>query len=152
MLVQHRKGIPGHGPLRVGRAPLAGSVLMIGLVIWSVLLAGCIFDGVEPSGNEPTITGVITKVETERTPPSILIEENPDISGPGPEVAGAKIQFSLDGTSILVQRANGSWRVGGTDDLRVGGTARAWTSCGLVDTYPQQGCAGEIAVLNATSR
>jgi hypothetical protein len=121
-------------------------LLVLAFVSWSTVLGGCLFRAQEPPAKAPTITGVITKVETERTPLRILIEEKPEISA-GPELAGDKIYFSVNGTSIWVQRADGSWAVGGKADLRVGSTVRAWTDCGLVDTYPQHGCAGDIAIL-----
>jgi hypothetical protein len=152
VLVQSKREIPGYGPLRVRWAPLVGRVVMISMVTWSVLLAGCLFGGLGPPDEEPGITGVITKVETDRTPVRILIEENPDIpSDEGWDIAGEKISLWVDGTSIWVQRADGSWRGGGTDDLRVGSTARAWCN-GLTDSYPQLGYADDIAVLNTASR
>jgi hypothetical protein len=152
VLVQSRTGSPEHFPLRLAWAPVAGRVLLIGTVTGSVFLAGCLFGGLGPPDEEPAVTGVITNVETDRTPIRILIEENPDIaSDEGWDIAGEKISLWVDGTSIWVQRADGSWRGGGTDDLQVGSTARAWAH-GLTDSYPPLGYAEDIAVLNTASR
>jgi hypothetical protein len=135
------------------RKPLAlRPALMICTVTSCVLSTACIFEGLGPPDEDPAITGVISRVETDRTPVRILIEENPDISMEAdPEIAGDKMNLWVDGTSIWVQRADGSWRKGATDDLQVGSTARAWAH-GLTDSYPPLGYAESIALLNMASR
>ena len=125
--------------------------LMICTVTSCVLIAGCIFDGLGPPDKEPTITGVITNVETDGTSLRVLIEENPDVPVEGDQdLAGSKMILWVDGTSIYVQRDNGSWYLGRKEDLRLGSTARAWASS-IVDTYPGRGVADDIAVLSTAS-
>lgn len=144
-------GTIDHGASRVLAARLEARLIWIALVSSIAPVSGCM-DIHEPPGEEPTITGVITRVEAELAPRRILIEERPEVSGPGPEVAGAKIWFSVDGTSIWVERADGRWGRGTAEDLRVGSMARAWTNCGGLDSYPGQACAGDIAIITAPTR
>ena len=124
-------------------------VLTICTVTSCVLCAAC---SLGPPDEEPEITGVITNVDRESTGLHVRIEENPDIPEDGdPDIKGDKVILWVDGTSIWVQRADGSWRKGATDDLQVGRTARAWASY-MVDTYPGRGVAESIALLNVASR
>jgi hypothetical protein len=121
--------------------------LMIGAVTGCVLFGGCVFDGLGPPDEGPTITGVIRSVEPESTPVRILIEENPDDAD-----VGDAIYLRISGTSIWVQQADRSWRAGEMDDLQVGRTARAWAHVSGIDIYPARGTAKDIAILYPARR
>jgi hypothetical protein len=151
-VLQSKSAVSVQNPLTVVLAPLAKAVLTIGPIIWSVLLAACFLDSLGPPDRDPTITGVITNVETDGSSLRILIEEYPDMPVDGdPNIVGQKMFLSVDGTLVFVQRDNGSWYLGTKEDLSVGSTARAWAS-NILDTYPGRGIAEHIAVLSTPSQ
>jgi hypothetical protein len=143
---RNSRGIAKHGSLCVGRAALAGRVLMIGPLLWTTLLAsGCIFDALGPPEDDPTITGVITRVYGENTPTMILIEEDADIADP--DFVPEMMLLQISGTSIWVQQTDASWQPGDLDDLLAGRTARVWAYVSGIDPYPARGVAKDIAIL-----
>lgn len=128
------------------------ATLSIPLTACWLLLAGCWPFPAEPPGRDQTIVGVITEVDVGRTPMRILIEENPGVWN-GPEVAGEKIYFEVTGgTDVFVLKADGSWRRGSEEDLKVGASAKAWHTGGVRESYPGQAVAGEIAITKPTGQ
>lgn len=127
-------------------------MLLILLTLWCISLAGCWPSPAEPPARNPSIVGLITEVDVGRTPMRILIEEKPGVWN-GPELGGEKMHLSVTGgTAILVQQADGSWRRGRKEDLKVGASAKAWHTGGVRDSYPQQAEAGEIAIIESPAQ
>jgi hypothetical protein len=92
----------------------------------------------EPSGN--SIRGSITEVS--RSAEVVLVEENPS-----EESGSAKGEFAVTGeTEILEQRGQDLAPVS-FEDLRVGQIVEATYTGPVAESYPTQGVAGKIVIL-----
>ncbi len=92
----------------------------------------------EPSGN--SIRGTITEVS--RSAEVVLVEENPS-----EESGSAKGEFAVSGeTEILEQRGQDLAPVS-FEDLRVGQMVEATYTGPVAESYPTQGVAGRIVIL-----
>lgn len=99
-----------------------------------------------PFSEAPYIDGMITSIITNTENGSIekiLIEENP-----GKLNTGNKIHFSLtELTDILHQRKDGSLKPIDKEDLKEKRRVRGWSSGFIMDSYPAQGEAKRIVVI-----
>lgn len=99
-----------------------------------------------PFSEAPYIDGKITSIkmnEENHSIEEILIEEKP-----GKLNSGNKMSFSLTKvTDILLQRKDGSLKPFAKEDLKEKFRVRGWSSGIIIDTYPPQGEAKRIVVI-----
>ena len=87
-----------------------------------------------PPFTKPDITGAISQVDLQRSPPHILIQSS------------NTLDLTMDGsTSILVQGGNREWQKGTTRDLKTGSEVEAWVKGSVVGTSPGQALADVVA-------
>ncbi len=112
------------------------------LVICSLAISAC-SNPTEPLDRDPFIVGFITEIEQHR----ILVEENVSVNEPL-DYAGNKIYFSIDDkTKIYAQLSDGTLQKIAFTDLRAGDKVKGWAKGGIADSYPHQGLAGQIVLI-----
>ena len=125
-----RTGRSGSSP----RRPKAWSWLVLSVAALGVVLASPAL----AQSPENSIRGEITEVS--RSAEVVLVEEDPS-----DESGSAKGEFAVTGeTEILDQRGGG---LAAFEDLRVGQLVEATYSGPVAESYPTQGIAGRIVIL-----
>jgi hypothetical protein len=90
---------------------------------------------------ENSIRGEITEVS--RSAEVVLVEEDPsDRSG------SAKGEFAVDGETEILEQRDGDLAPVAFEDLRVGQVVEATYSGPVAESYPTQGVAGRIVILD----
>ncbi len=108
-------------------------LLTIGLVLTTLLLAGCTGKSA-PSlpDRAPLVEGQITKIENER----VLVEATPE------KEEGAKCWFALAKKTVLVRDGAAVT----ASDLQVGQQVKAWEDGAVAESYPCQATAQAIEI------
>lgn len=124
--------------MRVGRR--SGTRGLALTVAWAVALLGVAAPALaQPSGD--SIRGSITEVS--RSAEVVLVEENPS-----EESGSAKGEFAVtDETEILEQRGADQTQVS-FEALRIGQVVEATYAGPVAESYPTQGVAGRIVILD----
>jgi hypothetical protein len=132
------------------------SVIITFLIFFA---AGCFYNNsdstIEPLELErdPFIMGKLTQIEEDTYGVGILVEENPEVWEPR-EPGGRKVWFSLmyrQGeiqTDIFIRQQDGSLSESSIDALEIGQTVEGWAVDAVADSYPQQGEAERIVVVD----
>ena len=94
----------------------------------------------EPSEN--SVRGLITEVS--RSAEVVLVEEDPS-----DESGSAKGQFAVTGETEILEQRGGDLAPVSFEDLRVGQMVEATYSGPVAESYPTQGVAGRIVILEA---
>ena len=108
------------------------SVAALGVAVAAPALA-------QSSGN--SIRGEITEVS--RSAEVVLVEEDPS-----DESGSAKGEFAVDGETEILDERGGDPAPVSFEDLRVGQTVEATYSGPVAESYPTQGVAGRIVILD----
>jgi hypothetical protein len=124
---------------------------VISIIMLSVLLVACGTPGTGgPSaspGESPAavlpdraaeITGQITQLDGNR----VLVEAQPGVDG------GRKIWFTVEAATRLAERRGDDLQDTAPGDLAVGQRVEAWASGPMAESYPEQGTAEAILVLD----
>jgi len=112
------------------------------LLISTILIAAC-SNPTEPIDTDPFVIGTITEIEQHR----ILVEENVSVNEPL-ENGGVKIYFSVnDETKLFEQLSDGSLKKIAFTELKMGDKVKGWVKGAVADSYPQQGLAGQIILI-----
>jgi len=98
----------------------------------------------DPPG-EPFITGVITDINKNSN--TILIEENPDINGLL-ESGGNKIWLSINGNTEVLKDENGLLTECDFDCFEINSRVSGWVTGPVAESYPLQGTASRIVILD----
>ena len=89
---------------------------------------------------ETSIRGEIT--ELSRSAEVVLVEEDPS-----DESGSAKGEFAVDGETEILERRDGDLAPAAFEDLQVGQMVEATYSGPVAESYPTQGVAGRIVIL-----
>jgi hypothetical protein len=89
---------------------------------------------------ENTIRGEITEVS--RSAEVVLVEEDPS-----DESGSAKGEFAVDGETEILEQRDGDLAPVAFEELRVGQVVEATYSGPVAESYPTQGVAGRIVIL-----
>ena len=89
---------------------------------------------------ETSIRGEIT--ELSRSAEVVLVEEDPS-----DESGSAKGEFAVDGETEILERRDGDLAPVAFEDLRIGQVVQATYSGPVAESYPTQGVAGRIVIL-----
>ena len=89
---------------------------------------------------ETSIRGEIT--ELSRSAEVVLVEEDPS-----DESGSAKGEFAVDGETEILERRDGDLAPVAFEELRVGQVVQATYSGPVAESYPTQGVAGRIVIL-----
>jgi Protein of unknown function (DUF3221) len=108
------------------------SVAVLGVVLAAPVLA-------QPPENG--IRGEITEVS--RSAEVVLVEENPS-----DESGSAKGEFAVDDRTEILDQRGGASAPAAFEDLRVGQVVEATYSGPVAESYPTQGVAGRIVILD----
>ncbi|MCA1688725.1 MAG: YobA family protein [Actinobacteria bacterium] len=108
------------------------SVAALGVALAAPALA-------QPSEN--SIRGEITEVS--RSAEVVLVEENPS-----DEWGSAKGEFAVDGETEILDQRGGDPAPAAFEDLRVGQMVEATYTGPVAESYPTQGVAGRIVILD----
>lgn len=125
---------------------------VISIILLSVVLVACGAPGAaspSPSppdsaaeqvlpGRAPDIEGQITQIDGSR----VLVEAQPGAD------SGRKIWFTVDDSTTIVARRNRDLYDSALEDLAVGQRVEAWASGPMAESYPEQGTAEAILILN----
>ena len=112
------------------------------LMICTFVIAAC-SNPTEPMDTEPFIVGTVTDIEQHR----VLVEENVSVNEPL-ENGGNKIYFSVnDATKLYRQSYDGSLKKIAFTELKMGDKVKGWVKGAVADSYPQQGLAGQIILI-----
>jgi Protein of unknown function (DUF3221) len=123
---------------RTGRS---GSSLRRWLVLSvAVLTAPALAAPALAQSPENTIRGEIT--ELSRSAEVVLVEEDPS-----DESGSAKGEFAVDGETEILERRDGDLAPVAFEELRVGQVVEATYSGPVAESYPTQGVAGRIVIL-----
>lgn len=115
-------------------------------VVVLILLQACLLNNdKDDEPGEPFITGIITDIEPSGQ--QILVEENPDVTGTK-ENGGIKIWLSVDSDSALFLEKNGSLSDCEFSCFRINSLIHAWVSGAVAESYPLQGTAGKIVIID----
>lgn len=110
-------------------------------------LGGCNLNDSDPLNENPFIRGHVTDFKEGKAYNSILVEENPNVSEPT-EPDGTKIWLLLvDDTEIFIREGDGSLDKSNARALAIGQRAESWVSGPVDDTYPLQGAASQIVII-----
>src|SRR3712207_6236188 len=90
---------------------------------------------------ENGIRGEITEVS--RSAEVVLVEEDPS-----DESGSAKGEFAVDGETEILEQRDGSLAPVAFEELRVGQVVEATYSGPVAESYPTQGVAGRIVILD----
>jgi hypothetical protein len=90
---------------------------------------------------ENSIRGEIT--ELSRSAEVVLVEEDPS-----DESGSAKGEFAVDGETEILERRDGGMAPVAFEELRVGQVVEATYSGPVAESYPTQGVAGRIVILD----
>jgi hypothetical protein len=90
---------------------------------------------------ENGVRGEITEVS--RSAEVVLVEEDPS-----DESGSAKGEFAVDGETEILERRDGDLARVAFEDLRVGQMVEATYSGPVAESYPTQGIAGRIVILD----
>jgi Protein of unknown function (DUF3221) len=90
---------------------------------------------------ETSIRGEIT--ELSRSAEVVLVEEDPS-----DESGSAKGEFAVDGETEILERRDGDLAPAAFEDLQVGQMVEATYSGPVAESYPTQGVAGRIVILD----
>jgi LPXTG-motif cell wall-anchored protein len=124
---------------RTGRS---GSSLRRWLVLSvAVLAAPALAAPALAQSPENTIRGEITEVS--RSAEVVLVEENPS-----DESGSAKGEFAVDDETEILEQRDGDLAPVAFEDLRVGQMVEATYSGPVAESYPTQGVAGRIVILD----
>jgi hypothetical protein len=107
------------------------SVAALGVVLASPALA---------QSPENSIRGEITEVS--RSAEVVLVEEDPS-----DETGSAKGEFAVDDETEILEQRDGDLAPASFEDLRVGQMVEATYSGPVAESYPTQGVAGRIVIL-----
>ena len=118
-------------------------LLLIGLL---TIFVGCVFDNSDkPLEREPFIEGQITQINEGHS--SILVEEDPEVKEPS-EPGGGKVWLTItDKTEVFVQKEDGSFEEINPKGLEVVNQVKGWVTGIVIDTYPGQGTAEQIVLI-----
>lgn len=116
------------------------------LIVIVISTQACLFDiNRDEEPGEPFITGIITEIEQPNQ--RILIEENPDVNGPLEE-GGNKIWLSVETSTKLFRDENGFLSRCEFSCFTINCTVSAWVTGAVAESYPLQGTADRIVILD----
>ena len=124
------------------RAGRSGSRLRragLWVVLWVAALGMASPALAQPAGN--SIRGEITSVS--RSAQVVLVEEDPS-----DESGSAKGEFAVDGETEILEQRDGDLAPIAFEKLRVGQVVEATYSGPVAESYPTQGIAGRIVILD----
>lgn len=110
------------------------------LVLWVAALVVVLAAPALARSSENSIRGEITEVS--RSAEVVLVEEDPS-----DEWGSAKGEFAVDPETELLQQQDGDLAPVAFEDLRVGQMVEATYSGPVAESYPTQGVAGRIVIL-----
>lgn len=126
--------------------PATIAVILLLLLLIGGILSSC-NSSLEPLEEESFIKGEITQIDKSEFYNSILVEENTGVQEPS-EPDGKKIWFRLtDESEIFIRRSGGSLKETNVEALQTGQQVAGWADGPVADSYPQQGSAKRIVVL-----
>ncbi len=123
---------------RTGRS---GSSLRRWLVLSVAVLGMAVAAPALAQSPENSIRGEITEVS--RSAEVVLVEENP-----ADESGSAKGEFAVDGETEILEQGDGEPAPVSFEDLRVGQMVEATYAGPVAESYPTQGIAGRIVILD----
>jgi LPXTG-motif cell wall-anchored protein len=109
------------------------------LVLWVAALG--IAAPAQAQSPENGIRGEITEVS--RSAEVVLVEEDPS-----DEAGSAKGEFAVDGETEILEQRDGDLAPVAFEELRVGQMVEATYSGPVAESYPTQGVAGRIVILD----
>src|SRR6056297_417093 len=118
-------------------------ILTSGTVL--ILFSSCLFNNSDDTDDpgEPFITGIITDIE--QSGQRILVEENPDITGPL-ENGGNKIWLTVDDDTSVYRNNDGELVNCNFACLQKNIVVSAWVTGAVAESYPLQGTASRIVI------
>ncbi len=118
-------------------------ILISGTVL--ILCSSCLFNSSDDTDDpgEPFITGIITDIE--QSGQRILVEENPDITGPL-ENGGNKIWLTVDDDTSVYRNNDGELVNCNFACLQKNIVVSAWVTGAVAESYPLQGTASRIVI------
>ena len=122
---------------RTGRS---GSSLRRWLVLSVAVLGMAVAAPALAQSPENSIQGEITEVS--RSAEVVLVEEDPS-----DESGSAKGEFAVDGETEILEQRDGDLAPVAFEELRVGQVVEATYSGPVAESYPTQGVAGRIVIL-----
>ncbi len=109
--------------------------------LWLAALAMVLAAPALPQSPENSIRGEIT--ELSRSAEVVLVEEDPS-----DESGSAKGEFAVDGETEILEQRDGALAPVAFEELRVGQMVEATYSGPVAESYPTQGVAGRIVILD----
>jgi hypothetical protein len=130
---------------RTGRSGSSLRRMKIGLRVWLVLPVAALVMVLAASAlaqsPENSIRGEITEVS--RSAEVVLVEENPS-----DESGSAKGEFAVDDETEILEQQDGDLAPVAFEALRVGQMVEATYTGPVAESYPTQGVAGRIVILD----
>jgi hypothetical protein len=109
--------------------------------LWLAALAMVLAAPALAQSPENSIRGEIT--ELSRSAEVVLVEEDPS-----DESGSAKGEFAVDGETEILEQRDGDLAPAAFEELRVGQVVEATYSGPVAESYPTQGVAGRIVILD----
>jgi hypothetical protein len=125
--------------IRTGRSGSSLRHVKVGL--WLAALAMVLAAPALAQSPENSIRGEIT--ELSRSAEVVLVEEDPS-----DESGSAKGEFAVDGETEILEQRDGDLAPAAFEELRVGQVVEATYSGPVAESYPTQGVAGRIVILD----
>jgi hypothetical protein len=125
--------------IRTGRSGSSLRHVKVGL--WLAALAMALAAPALAQSPENSIRGEIT--ELSRSAEVVLVEEDPS-----DESGSAKGEFAVDGETEILEQRDGDLAPAAFEELRVGLVVEATYSGPVAESYPTQGVAGRIVILD----
>ena len=122
-----------------GRSGSSLRYVKVGL--WVVALVVVLAAPALAQSPENSVRGAITEVS--RSAEVVLVEEDPS-----DESGSAKGEFAVDGETEILDQRDGDLAPAAFEELRVGQVVEATYSGPVAESYPTQGVAGRIVILD----